>query len=178
MRARQLPFVLVFACTLLPAGGCGYVAPEVQVQGPVQDLDRLAGEWQGEYVGDPAHGRRGSISFKLVAGEGHAHGDVLMIPAGQTAPYGRRPGRVDADTPPVERTERAPDPILTIRLVLANGRTVTGVLDPYWDPDRSTEATTTFQGVLTDDTIQGTFTTAYASGAARTAGTWTVKRRR
>ena len=170
--------VLTLGCALFAAGGCSYIAPEVQVQGPVEDLDRLAGEWQGEYVGDPAHGRRGSISFKLVAGEAHAHGDVLMIPAGQTAPYGRRSGRVDADTPPAERTERSPDPILTIRLVLANGRMVTGSLDTYWDPDRSTEATTTFQGVLADDTIEGTFTTEYASGAPRTAGTWTVKRRR
>jgi hypothetical protein len=178
MRYRLLPVVLTLACVLPAAGGCGYIAPDVRVQGPVEDLDRLAGEWQGEYVGDPAHGRRGSISFKLEAGEAHAHGDVLMIPAGQAAPYGRRSGRVDADTPPAERTERTPDPILTIRLVLANGRTVSGTLDPYWDPDRSTEATTTFQGVLTDDTIQGTFTTEYASGAPRTTGTWTVKRRR
>jgi hypothetical protein len=156
---------------------CAYVAPKVQVQGPVEDLDRLAGEWKGEYVGDPTHGRRGSIAFKLVAGEAHAHGDVLMIPAGIGVPYGRYVDRAaDRDSAPTQL--RPVEPLLTIKLVLANGRLVTGSLDPYWDPDRSTQATTTFEGALADDTIEGTFTTRYESGASPTRGQWKVTRGR
>ena len=60
--------------------------------------------------------------------------------------------------------------------MLVNGREVSGVLDQYWDPDRSTQATTRFQGALADDVIEGTFTTEYASGAAQTTGKWMAKR--
>jgi hypothetical protein len=149
----------------------------VQVQGPAEDLDRLAGEWQGEYIGDPSHARRGTIAFKLVAGAAHAQGDVVMTPQGAAAPYGRFVDR-SGDRTPVEPRQTTPEPILTIKLVLANGRMVSGSLDPYWDPDRSTQATTTFVGTLVDDTVEGTFVTEYASRAPSTSGTWKVTRSR
>jgi hypothetical protein len=51
-----------------------------------------------------------------------------------------------------------------------------GSLDPYWDPDRSTQATTTFEGALADDSVEGTFTARYESGASPTRGQWKVTR--
>src|SRR5262245_55691648 len=74
-------FAMVVLC------GCSYAAPPVRLSGVPRDFDRLAGEWVGEYIGDRDHRRQGSISFKLVAGEDHAHGDVLMTAAGFDHPY-------------------------------------------------------------------------------------------
>jgi hypothetical protein len=43
-------------------------------------LDALAGDWFG--IRERRTDRRGTIVFTIVAGEDHAHGDVLMSPQG------------------------------------------------------------------------------------------------
>jgi len=167
--------VLLGAPMLAGLFGCASLAPQFPVDGTRGDLERLSGDWQGEYVGDRDHGRHGSIAFRLIAGEEHAHGTVLMIPAGSDRPYqayhGDEFGRL---TQRPERSSR----LLEIQFVNAAGGSVTGVLAPYWDPDHQTRASATFRGQLTDDTIEGSFTTTYANGSPLTRGRWSVRRRR
>jgi hypothetical protein len=166
---------LLVITAIVVVSNCAFVAPRVEVLGTPGGLARLSGEWWGEYIGDRDHARHGSIAFKLVAGEDHAHGDVLMIPEGLGRPYGRNQWD-EPGTPPHELEQRSR--MLEIRFVMVTENTVNGVLGPYWDPDRQTEASATFRGRLADDTIEGTFTTSYASGAAKTGGRWKVWRAR
>ena len=172
----MVPIVRVLGIlTAVLSWSCTYIAPPIRLQGSPADLERLAGEWWGEYVGDRDHGRRGTITFKLIAGENHAHGDVLMVPEGDNRPY--RPyqaGEFTAQPPDVTHTT----PVLSIRFANVFDGSVAGVVDPYWDPDRKTEATATFRGRLADNVIEGTFTTRYANGAAETGGRWKVTRKR
>ena len=166
---------LVAGLTLLLAGSCASLAPPIRVQGSARDLERLSGQWRGEYVGDHDHRRRGTISFKLIAGEDYARGDVVMTPEGLDQPY----HRYQSSDPGAPRTEPShASPVLTIRFVAIEDDEVHGVLDPYWDPDRLTEASATFHGRLRDNVIEGTFTTTYASGTAKTGGQWKVVRGR
>ena len=154
---------------------CAFMAPRVEVIGAPRDLARLSGEWWGEYIGDRDHVRRGTIAFKLVTGEDHAHGDVLMITDADERAYQRYPGNDPRNSTddPAGRSH-----VLEIRFVMVSADLVSGVIDSYWDPDRQTEAASTFLGRLADGTIEGTFTTRYASGAAGTGGRWKVWRTR
>jgi hypothetical protein len=93
-----------------------------------------------------------------------------MIPRGSTGAY--RP----APRPTREPTgSAAPAEVLSIRFVRAEGETVNGTLDPYWDPDCSCEVTTTFVGAVSGDRIAGTFTSMRTAG--RVSGTWKATRR-
>jgi hypothetical protein len=151
-------------------GACAPL-PEVALPGPPGSAAALAGEWDGSYVG-PATGRTGSIWFKLVDGEDHAHGDVLMKPQGASAPYARYA------PPSIGRESRTPaSTMLTIHLVRVMGNQVDGILDPYWDDACECEALTTFSGVIFENRITGTFVTRLA-GDMLSTGRWEVTRRR
>ena len=155
---------------LAGALSCAYVSPPVAVVGSQPVLRELAGEWWGDYRSEGPIERRGSIHFTLIAGEDHAHGDVLMTPAGSNRPYGRFAGEPGTRQIPV-----APEP-LSIRVVRVEEGAIRGDLEPYWDPDRETTATTTFRGSLREGTIAGTFITTFASGALEARGRWSVNR--
>jgi hypothetical protein len=146
---------------------CASSPREVRIEGAPSEISALAGNWEGEYSSQ-ATGRLGSIVFQLVAGEDHAHGDVLMIPRGSNEPYRPRSGG------------QGPAPggasqLLSIRFVRAEGGKLTGTLDPYWDPDCSCEVTTTFVGEVHGNRIEGTFTSERIAG--RVFGTWTASRK-
>lgn len=151
--------------------GCASAPPSVPVEGEAADLGALAGEWEGTYESGAA-GRRGSIRLTLVAGEDHAHGDVLMIPAGSTRPY--LPSERSSGTAGLRTLPQ----VLTIRFVRASGKAVSGTLDSYWDPDCECEAVTTFVGEIKGDAIEGTFTTSSARTAGLPSGRWKVARQK
>jgi hypothetical protein len=155
---------------LVGALSCAYVSPPVAVVGSQPALRELAGEWWGDYRSEGPIERRGSIHFTLIVGEDHAHGDVLMTPAGSNRPYGRFAGE------PGTRQMPATPEALSIRIVRVEDGAVRGDLEPYWDPDRETTATTTFRGTLREGTIAGTFITTFASGALEARGRWRVNR--
>lgn len=164
-----------FAAAILAVSGLALAAcaplPEVALPGPAGSAAALVGEWDGSYYG-PATGRSGSIWFKLVAGEDHAHGDVLMKARGAAAPYGRHDPRLGA------RDSRTPaSTMLTIHLVRVIGNQVDGILDPYWDDQCNCEALTTFSGSFFENKITGTFVTRLAGDMLAT-GKWEVTRRR
>lgn len=148
--------------------GCGRVPPIV-LDGPPADVERLVGVWEGRYTG-ARHQRSGTITFTLIAGEDHAHGDVLMIPEGSERAYSRYPER---GREPLEQISQ----LLTIRFVRTSGAAVSGMLEPYWDPDADCTAYTAFRGYVGKDVMQGTFTSRCANGLDPAMGRWKVVRR-
>jgi hypothetical protein len=149
---------------------CAYNPPPIPVDARPSELQELAGRWTGHYHGG-ASGRSGSIEFILVAGEDHAHGDVVMVPRGAHRPY-----HSWRETSPMGEL---PTPeVLTIRLVAVESGEITGELDPYRDPDCDCRAVTSFRGRARGDVIEGTFVTYSAQAAGPSYGTWKVRRQR
>ena len=144
--------------------GCSAPSTPVPVRGSVEPL---VGEWVGDYQSQET-GRSGSIVFTLTAGTDTAQGDVLMIPA-------------NADSPPAApRTEdpmaRSPR-ILKISFVRCEGNSVTGWLDPYPDPDTGEKTSTTYEGVIKGNKLEGTFVSYLELSGRRRSGTWSVSRK-
>jgi hypothetical protein len=150
--------------TLLGAG-CIWHGTPIPLVG---DARMLQGDWEGTYVNREG-GRTGSILFQLKAGSDSAYGDIVMVPT-QAEEVG--PGRIT----PVPGSYRVQPRVLRISFVQCGGQEVTGVLDPYPDPETGERVYTTFVGQLKGDELEGTFTSAYPGGAHRLAGTWSVKR--
>lgn len=160
----------LIACAIALAS-CA-TAPSVPVRGTPAAVAPLAGEWSGTYS-SRATGRSGSIWFRLIDGEDHAHGDVLMTDSGTASAYGRHaPDRYPY------RSEQSPAPptFLTIRFVRAADGVVDGVLDPYWDPSCACWVLTAFHGEILDGRIAGTFVSRFSESIA--TGRWEVIRRR
>jgi hypothetical protein len=163
-----MKFSVLLAATL--AAGCAYMPP-VNLEATPADMELLAGRWDGEYS-SPALGRRGTVEFKLVAGAKEASGDVQMIPQGSGRPYAPDTHGQPADGSPTPATT-----LLTIRFVRASSGEISGMLDPYWDPDRNCQAHTAFSGRLEQRTIDGTFTTTFDCGPGEASGHWRVTRK-
>ncbi|HEU4630475.1 MAG TPA: hypothetical protein VFS08_12065 [Gemmatimonadaceae bacterium] len=171
---RRSAALLALTLATVVAAGCSYRSPPVPVTGSRTALDALAGEWTGEYSSGST-GRSGSIHFVLHAASDSAFGEVVMVPAGATAPLVRAPdaGRIAAD--PTARP--TPTEVLTIRFVRAEGDRIAGSLDPYRAPDCQCILTTTFTGQQRGDTITGTFVTTGDPTRERQTGRWQVTRR-
>lgn len=164
MAMRWVPLLAV-------AAACGpAMVPPVEVQGARDDVSALAGAWAGEYE-SPQAGRGGSIVFRLSADGDTAVGDVVMMP---------RAGIVAVPPPEGDHSpvRAAPPRELTIRFVRVDGGRVTGTLDPYADPDCGCAVTTTFEGTLRGDVIEGTFITRGPPPHGEATGTWRVQRTR
>lgn len=157
----------LLALLAVPFVGCA-LAPPIVLDASPADLERLVGEWEGQYSGG-RYGRSGSIVFTLAAGEDHAHGDVLMIPEGSERGYSRYPG-MDAT--------RQLSQVLTIRFARAHGGGVTGSMDRYWDSDAKCATDTTFAGSVNGNVMEGTFTSTCDNGLVSVTGRWKVIRRR
>ncbi|HEY1953266.1 MAG TPA: hypothetical protein VGG76_10735 [Gemmatimonadaceae bacterium] len=154
---------------------CASKPSPVNVTGTTGDRASLAGKWVGEYS-SPATGRTGSIVFNLSPSGDAANGDVVMIPRGYDKalqPYNAAPGIAGAVA---GAPGAAPSQVLTIKLVRVAGDTVSGVMDPYRDPECDCAVETTFTGRLNSDTIEGTFSTRGRPSAGPQTGTWRVKR--
>jgi hypothetical protein len=145
-------------------------APAVPVAATPSDLKPLVGKWEGEYSSEST-GRSGSIVFELKAGATEARGDVLMVPRGSDRPLApARLGNAEA--------LRTMPQVLSIRFVNAQGGVISGVLEPYRDPDCDCRVETNFVGTLKDDTIEGTFTTVVSPTGAASTGRWKVTRKK
>jgi len=142
----------VIAAAALALASCA-AATTVHIQGAPGDLAALAGDWRGTYS-SPGVGREGTIWFRLVDGEDHAHGDVRMTPRGRDEAFTH---------------------FLSIRFVHVSENQIEGVLDNYWDPDCGCVAATTFAGRHQGSRLQGTFETRLTTGAIVT-GRWRADR--
>lgn len=152
--------VMAAALPLL-AAACASNLPRVPVIGNVADVQALAGEWSGEYWSLET-GRSGNILFRLEAGADSAIGDVLMIPMGQRHdhPDGIHPA-----------TEYIPISFVSV----ANGH-VRGVLEPYRDPGCGCLVSTSFNGELRGNSIEGTFASRHGETGSLQEGRWRVTR--
>jgi hypothetical protein len=141
----------------------------VHIYGESVDLKLLAGKWKGEYSSKDT-GRSGTIEFVLIAEEKRAYGDVLMIPRGAKEAYHpvgyRDKIKLDPDFPE----------FLTIRFVEIEGGRVMGELTPYWDPEMQRRMVTSFEGIVKDDTIEGTFESRIEQSPIYFTGQWKVFR--
>jgi len=144
--------------------------PRVPVSISPADLSRLGGEWTGQYS-SPMTGRGGSIVFHLTATADSAHGDVVMVPRGMGSPLRRAVYTGQPPEPPVQPQE------LTIRFARFQGDRVTGMMDPYTDPDCNCTVSTAFEGTVKGDRIEGTFATRGSHAGDPLTGTWSVERR-
>ncbi|HVH66364.1 MAG TPA: hypothetical protein VM716_00705 [Gemmatimonadales bacterium] len=156
---------LLAACAASPQ-------PPVPVVGAEPDVQALAGRWDGSYS-SAATGRSGSISFTLTARGDSASGDVVMIPRGQGQPI--QPWNRSA-APAIAPSSRSS--VLTINFVRVAARRVSGALAPYADPETGARLFTRFEGTLSGDTIEGTYTTTAGGSDASQTGQWQVTRRR
>ena len=161
------PNVLALAAL---AAGCAYNPPPVPLDARPSEVETLAGRWSGTYHGEGS-GRSGSIEFILVAGEDHAHGDVMMVAHGSHHVY-----ESWRETSPAREATAAE--VLTIRFVALERGEVTGELDPYRDPACDCRAVTRFRGRAEGDLIAGSFVTYSAGAAGPSHGTWKVRRKR
>jgi hypothetical protein len=164
--ARSLTSVV-----LLAVAGCAYHPRALTLQASATEWRALVGEWRGSYSSDGGD-RHGLIDLSLAAGEQQAYGDVLMVAAGSRDRY-----YPSAAGERMATAERPHGTILTIRFVRAADGRLTGTMDPYWDPERSCEATATFYGAIGDGRMDGTFTSLCADGVHAIRGHWSVLRR-
>jgi hypothetical protein len=134
------------------------------------DTRILEGEWEGTYSSEQT-GRSGSILFHLKAGTDSAWGDVLMIP--------ERAEQSHAPTSPAYTEWRGRPPrVLRISFVRCEEGKVTGLLEPYQDPNTGELIRTMFEGSLRNGEFRGSFWSAYPGQAYLPAGRWSVKRTR
>ncbi len=109
------------------------------VDGDPADLAAFVGEWVGGYTCAET-GRRGTLVFRVVAGEDSVRAVVLMIP------------RATED-------DLVPEAIpLAVHRVEVTGRSLRGVLARYDDPEWEIPLETSFGGTLAGgDHIEGYF---------------------
>ena len=134
------------------------------------DIPMLVGSWEGEYW-SPESGREGTISFTLEQSADTAFGAVMMVPDGSDVPV-----TFFADPPDLTRPADVTSRQLTIHLVMVDGSTVRGELDPYRDPHCGCQLKTTFDGTLDGDLITGTFESFHQEHEVTQHGEWRVKR--
>jgi hypothetical protein len=157
---------LLFLAGILVVSSCRMIppAPPVPVQGTVDDLRVLSGEWTGRYWSQ-ATGRHGTIRFSLPehADTGFGEVEITFSPSLRLL---RDASATDGLTP-------KPSTVIDIRLVRVEGSRVRGTMAPYWDPDCDCRVRTVFEGVIAGDRVTGTFNTQRASSDRRIlTGKW------
>jgi hypothetical protein len=157
----RITWIIAAAAAL---GACAGPGLPIPVRG---DLTPLVGRWEGEYTSRQT-GRVGSIVFTLAAGADTATGDILMIPAAPEPP---------PSVPPQADVPRAVPQVLRVSFVRCEGSGVSGWVEPYAYPETGEQVLTSFDGVITGDRIEGTFTSHLELSGRRTSGTWQVRRR-
>jgi hypothetical protein len=149
----------------------GPALPAVPVQGGAGDLRMLVGDWEGEFTSVRGSRRQGAIAFTLHGGRDTAYGRVVL--RGPTPP----PGCTD----PVSRATEARtvgEIVLTLGRINVGGRSVSGWLRPYRDPDLGCWMDTWFEGTIRGDTLDGMYFSHPADSVqAVRLGTWWAARR-
>lgn len=165
---RTLPVLLL---ATLAGTACAIQQSPVPLQGTPDELRRLEGAWEGEYL-SPDGGVLASISFRLEPRAETATGDVLVL---------RRWNADALDAGTGVGALRGPPPPLLLRVefVRCQAGTVRGRLEPYRDPDCDCMVYTEFQGVVEGDRIRGRFRmwpSEGGRGAPMQEGSWQMIR--
>lgn len=151
--------------------GCHTFPNPVDLYGRDVDLKLLEGEWKGEYSSKDT-GRSGTIEFTLTTEKNRAFGNVLMVPRGSQEPYRPAGFRDKAEADP-----RFPE-FLTISFVKVMGGKVRGELTPYMDPEMQRRLYTIFEGMVKEDTIEGTYESRIEGSPIYFYGQWKVYRKK
>ena len=154
--------------------GCAIRGPRTEISAAEADLKPLVGKWIGGYSSQETS-RTGSIWFTLRAEENCAMGSVEMVAPrlADATPVAASPNRPIVTDPRNSQSKE----MLTIHFVRKERNRVVGLLDPYIDPDCACTVITSFQGVMTGDRIEGTYSTRSAALAHNpTVGHWKVLR--
>jgi hypothetical protein len=161
--ALTLPLLVALSCTL----------PDFRIEGSGEDFARFSGRWEGIYSSDES-GRAGTVVFSVSKDGSQSRGEIIMIPRGWGKPLGANDERPAGERPDLLHA-------LRFRLMRLEGDRVTGILEPYRDPDCGCDLETSFEGKLTHDVIAGTYRSRALEGKETTgeevmAGVWKVKK--
>lgn len=169
MRFTKLaPVLLLVAVT-----ACSWRKTPVTLIPETGSVALLVGVWTGEYSSLQT-GRSGTITFDLASEKDTAFCDVVMTPKFQSI---QTVGEGTANAIVRPQPFAAP---LKIRFIKLGDRRVSGILDPYVDPECGCKVTTTFDGTVTNgDTIEGTYSSVSTGlNNAPTGGRWKVTRQK
>jgi hypothetical protein len=150
----------------------------VPVEGSQEEISAIAGEWSGEYRSKDA-GRHGVIRFVMPERADTGFGEVEITFSPALAAAAAAP---DAD--PKAHTgedllDPDPCPFLSIKVVRIEKDAVRGTLVPYWDPDCECRTQTVFEGKVSGNRIEGTFSSRRQSAERPVfSGQWRVERGR
>jgi len=144
----------------------------IPIDAKAADALVLEGEWSGSYWSVDT-GRSGRIRFSLTADDDRAYGDVLMLPSM------RSESQEDRTLVPANQRDIADPETLAIEFVRIDSstETVSGTLEPYRDPDCDCIVSTTFTGLVSRDSIEGTFVMQAGGSHPLRRGNWSVERR-
>ena len=148
----------------------------VPVVGSQEAISAIAGDWSGEYRSKDA-GRHGVIRFVMPerADTGFGEVEITFSPALASAAAGAAVDpKIDKD---VDRLDPEPCPFLSIKVVRIEKNAVRGTLAPYWDPDCECRTQTVFEGKISGNRIEGTFSSRRQSAEHPVfTGKWQVER--
>ena len=170
----MMRYTRLAALLFLPAvAACGWRKTPVTLIPETGSVALLVGVWSGEYS-SPQTGRSGSITFDLASEKDTAFCDVVMIPKIQSI---QRIGEG------VDRAIVRPQPSnqpLKVRFIRLGDQRVSGILEPYFDPECGCRVSTTFDGTITSaNTIEGTYTSRGGSlENSLSGGRWKVTRQK
>ena len=150
----------------------------VPVEGNKEAISAIAGEWSGQYRSKDA-GRHGVIHFVMPQSADTGFGEVeitfspALASAAAAAPVD--PKLHTGDNP----LDPEPRPFLGIKVVQIEKNAVRGTLAPYLDPDCECRTQTVFEGKISGNRIEGTFSSKRQSAERPMFhGEWQVERAR
>ena len=150
----------------------------VPIEGTQEEISAIAGEWNGEYRTKDA-GRHGVIRFIMPEHADTGFGEVEITFSPALAAAAAASGADPKTHAGEDRLDPDPCPFLSIKVVRIEKNEVRGTLDPYWDPDCECRTQTVFEGKVTGNRMEGTFSSRRQSAERQVfSGKWRVERRR
>ena len=140
------------------------------------DVKKLAGKWEGEYTSSITQ-RSGGVSFDFTkTSSGHAQGRIIRTEyVTSTTKEKRRSTHKTVGpqykTVPVTKTSKQDTP-LSIDFVGLEGDKMSGEVTPHFDPRFNATVFTTFHATVTDNRMEGAFTTRIGQNGDSYTGTW------
>jgi hypothetical protein len=130
-------------------------------------VEMLAGTWKGTFL-NASTNRSGLIELTLAAGSESTYGDIRLQTPTKEEVYQLQDGELPGSSSPIR-----PLGLKISFMRISNGK-IHGALEPYEDPVSRSVVVTTFEGVLRDGVIEGTFRTRGAGLRLIPTGRWSV----
>lgn len=167
MNRGPFTIVVMFLVVALVVGGCTSSSPQGRMLAEGDQVEMLAGTWKGTFL-NASTNRSGLIELTLAAGSELTSGDVRLQTPSREEVYQLQDGELPGSSSPVR-----PLGLKISFMRFSNGK-IHGALEPYEDPVSRSIVVTTFEGVLRDGVIEGTFCTRGAGLRSIPTGSWSV----